>query len=972
MAEVEPQAGSAVPFTARHLYTQQSLFCFAQRCSECRSLIASVRNPAAHCLRCSLCGKVVHAGCAAADGGRCIQLGRAERLSLEWVEQRLPEALRKIAGGAPLLNLGEQRLGDDALMAVADQLTLSQHMATLLLSGNRIGDGGAAALAGVLRHSPSLTALALGGNQIGCDGAASLAKALDDGGGAALTDLNLERNCIGDRGALAICGALGRRGGLASLSLASNELTEAALVPLCALPCLESLRVGGNRFRPGRQFLGDLGRAVLGASRLRELDFEGSSQGYLGAEGAVHFAELLRAPQLQLTALSLARNRIDDDGLLAVAQGLGGCRSLRSLSLEGNTFGDPGARVLAAALRGAPQGLQSLDVRGTALSQGAVEELNALPITLEFGGAEAGAEGEGGGGDVGRPAEVRYGWCSSCFAHEEHRFVHCRAGVRKVYQCRGCAEFSVRCVHPSCGDMANYHQVASSYWCALHAGEVSAWGSPPEPLVRWCSWCYGLSEHALVKMHGWRRSIYRCGACGRRSLRCASCAVAMARGHDAHWDDRWCARCDGTLKHWRPAAPGGAEISDVSRQGWCSWCYEHGAHVAERRSKLLRCAHRCTHCSKPTVRCLRCPEGMACSSFGPSAALCARCEQFAGRVRAPSLAQTWEALSEGKRLVYRGQEQRSLRADLTRSSNYRALAAKAGLLRPFLMLCAMGCDARFHTALSLDICLLRCPCFGDSHAEAWHLLRAARGGVASRAGYCSEALNPFGAGCTWIDVLERVTAAYQPSQASGPSGARILGGGHAERVAASQPAAAGAVDAAESALLAIAAEHALEALGDSRRAALQGVLSAQDPSAVELVRRLKRAGITDNAVYLYTLWLTLQTYKTPGVGQGSGLQDPLQGTNLAAVGLLVRDAVMHSDGGTRRDLLCGGDVLLPAALLATPLAPLGCGLLVCSGMRGLFAPDTPALFCCLVNMLNIRLLLAVEGVDLREFCTAKS
>eukprot|EP01065_Artemidia_motanka_P022911 TRINITY_DN27170_c0_g1_i1.p1 TRINITY_DN27170_c0_g1~~TRINITY_DN27170_c0_g1_i1.p1 ORF type:complete len:959 (+),score=298.90 TRINITY_DN27170_c0_g1_i1:61-2877(+) len=937
----------AAPLPERHLYTQSGLLRFGHTCGCCGKGIAGAANPAARCVFCSLCGRAAHVSCADADCSACPQQAREQRLCQEWSEAKLPAALAKVTGQAPLLNLNGQRLGDNAVMAIADQVSLcGGHLTTLLVDENRVGDEACATLAEVMRRCPALAFVSLGRNDIGCAGAARIAAALQAGAGA-LTHLNLEGNHIADEGAAALAAALREHGRVVDLNVAHNALSGSSVVGFVGMPSLEVLHVGGNKLSGQRPFLDGLCAALAASPSLRELLLVGGGQGTLGDDGAVALAAVVGRADLRLTGLSVGGNGIGDDGLFALSQALVRNKHLTRLSVEQNTFTDAGAKVLAEVLRCREAPLRSLDVRGVPLSSAVIDELTALPVTVEFSNASAPSRAVG---SVGGKARTWYGWCSSCFSHEEHKAVGARSVSRCVHECGGCGEFGVRCVRPGCGDMASYHQLGSAYFCAVHSGVIRRWGALPEPKVRWCSWCLSLTEHRLVKMHGWRRSVHKCDGCGRRTLDCSSCAVAMARGHEGRWDDSWCLKCDGLLKRWEAEEGVSRKIvGDTHLSGWCSWCYEKRPHLHEKRSRIARAGLRCLQCRKPTVRCMKCSEGMACGGSVAGSALCARCDQFIGRFGGPTLAHTWEALSEGKRLVYKGQANRTMREDLTRRSNYRGLAQSHGMLRPFLMLCSMGPDARFHTALSLDINLLRCHCFGDSHAEAWHVLSCRRAGVAARAGYSHEALNPFGKGCSWVEVLRRVAEVYQPGLAPAEDASRKV-----------KDAESAAADAAEGVLLSIVCEVALNAIPEKQLSSIAAIVASDDPSIVELLRRLNRVGINDQSAYLYTLWLSLQA--------GQSGPSPLQTGNLSGVGLMVRDAVMRADGSRTRDRLTGADVVLSAALLPTPLAPVGAAVLACGGLDAALGPDTPTLFSALVDMLNRRLLLAVEGIDVREFC----
>lgn len=179
----------------------------------------------------------------------------------------------------------------------------------LSLQRASIGDEGAIRIG---EAGGTLKKLDLGGNTIGRDGAVALARRAES--------LSLQENEIGDDGAAALGDCLGKN--------------------------VRKLRLDKNA-------IGDAGAIGL-APAVAELDVLQLSRNRIADAGAEELARRVRAKHLDLS-----RNYIGDRGGVALAAALERSRTLLSLGLEDNPFGDETVAAFARAL-GANQTVENL------------------------------------------------------------------------------------------------------------------------------------------------------------------------------------------------------------------------------------------------------------------------------------------------------------------------------------------------------------------------------------------------------------------------------------------------------------------------------------------------------------------------------------------------------------------------------------------------------------------------------------
>jgi uncharacterized protein (TIGR02996 family) len=230
-----------------------------------------------------------------------------------------------LLAGLESLDLGKNRLGDGGVLALARSphlgrlrlLDLSSNavgpegarnvarsgldrLAALYLGNNRLGDDGLAALALVAPGLPNLESLRVSYNRIGARGVTIFAAE----GSGGLTTLDLSWNPVGDEGvrALAESQALSR---LAALDLGYAELGDGAARALAESPHLAGLAVLNlctNRIGPAGA------RALAGSASLAHLTALNLGYNAVGEEGvqALTASPLFR----RLEALHLAGNGV--------------------------------------------------------------------------------------------------------------------------------------------------------------------------------------------------------------------------------------------------------------------------------------------------------------------------------------------------------------------------------------------------------------------------------------------------------------------------------------------------------------------------------------------------------------------------------------------------------------------------------------------------------------------------------------
>ena len=201
---------------------------------------------------------------------------------------------------------------------------------------------------------------------------------------------------------------------------------------------------------------------------------------------------------------------------------------------------------------------------------------------------------------------------------------------------------------------------------------------------------------------------------------------------------------DGEGKNWREA--------------FCSWCYEETVHyhVAQTQSWL------CDACKGRTTESPTSSDCMARLEGRGRRVVCAKAQPQ----------QQWQQILARKRqILAEDRTVNQVRYEMTRDSPTRQLAAKAGVLRPFVLLVSMTPALRALLAVQLGLSPLSQPAFGDPHEEAWQILSHKQAGLQAT---CKAkirglgiALNPFASPPDWVGCLNHLcTTQFLPSYMS--------------------------------------------------------------------------------------------------------------------------------------------------------------------------------------------------------------
>ena len=351
-------------------------------------------------------------------------------------------------------------------------------------------------------------------------------------------------------------------------------------------------------------------------------------------------------------------------------------------------------------------------------------------------------------------------WCSWCYAFSEHRFVRKRkilrfVHARSVHECVDCGRHTVRCIRCP-GAMARSHGIEFDKLCACCDGTIYGWGVHLEPadVTAFCSWCFEKTDHRQVQQHFLKRNSYECLGCRRHTAKCRSCSEAVARAHGGGSASRdWrCCKCDGTIGDWDNPARN-RENTRIVR--WCSWCFDICEFDLERKRGLelkfvRRSEYSCRSCSGRVHPCVSCEEGAARGGVLWDDKRCARCA---------SAIADWAAIASRKQLLFSLPRRRDVVIyEMTHASPQRDAALRAGLIRPFLLLCSMQPAVRNEIACSLGWPLITSASFGSAHGESWEILTKHRLGLLDRCMHSWQSVNPLQAKPSWYAILRQMMA----------------------------------------------------------------------------------------------------------------------------------------------------------------------------------------------------------------------
>ena len=167
-----------------------------------------------------------------------------------------------------------------------------------------------------------------------------------------LEELHLDRNRIGNDG----CGAI-------------------ATLLIDPISNLHSLDLSNNLI--GVDGANTLANGLANNTKLRELYLRNNNR--LGNAGCETIATLLRDPNSNINQIDLGDNDIDYEGAIALANGLANNTKLRELYLRNNRIGNVGCETIATLLRDPNSNINHIDLAGNSINnEGAIALANGL------------------------------------------------------------------------------------------------------------------------------------------------------------------------------------------------------------------------------------------------------------------------------------------------------------------------------------------------------------------------------------------------------------------------------------------------------------------------------------------------------------------------------------------------------------------------------------------------------------------
>lgn len=262
--------------------------------------------------------------------------------------------------------INRNHLGVQGCTAMSEMLKQNRTIYALDISSNGIGPDGAEELARGLQVNAGLGKLAIASNNLGPNGARPLAKAIS---GCRLEVVDLQRNAMTDRGAAALAQELHPpqviSETLVTLDLSFNDFRagsgQSIADVISVLTSLKQLLLIGNPLASGAQ---PICAACRDSNSLIELVLQDCC---LRKSEGQSVAQLLSGNR-NLQRLDVSKNRLGDEGVIPIADAIGGAVALTSMTLNANGIGDRGGVPLAKSLRGNRK-LQELNIRQNLMSE---------------------------------------------------------------------------------------------------------------------------------------------------------------------------------------------------------------------------------------------------------------------------------------------------------------------------------------------------------------------------------------------------------------------------------------------------------------------------------------------------------------------------------------------------------------------------------------------------------------------------
>jgi len=174
------------------------------------------------------------------------------------------------------------------------------------------------------------------------------------------------------------------------------------------------------------------------------------------------------------------------------------------------------------------------------------------------------------------------------------------------------------------------------------------------------------------------------------------------------------------------------------REAGCQWCFEHVQMFVVGKSLVWICDNckgmcdACEKCTQPVRQALIRKDNFK---------TCSMCFH-----------KNWKKMEKEKTDHVQAQRPLTLlEKDLEKVSEFRTLAAKGGLLRPFLFLVSLPPVGRLQIAINLGWTFVGSALFGDSHAETWEILNKKDVGLRDRMSRMRDSL--FRREVNWHSIL---------------------------------------------------------------------------------------------------------------------------------------------------------------------------------------------------------------------------
>ncbi len=272
----------------------------------------------------------------------------------------------------------------DEAHALSQALSCSR-LSSVTICRCNLRDGAAIELIGGLRKIGTLNSICFEWNGIGNQAAVTLASALPDW--QYLRDIKLHAESIGAEGAKAL-GAVCERSSLArakSLDLVLNLLGDEGIAAV-----VEGLLKSYSRISKRERCLGTLQRLNLCSNNIRslggmriarlvdrnpQLTIIKISSNHIREESGVAFGDSLKSCKNSLQELDAHECFLGSKGVAAICRALSDSRSISKLVLDGNTFGDLGARALGETLLSQTKSLSELNIMDNGISEAGAADL---------------------------------------------------------------------------------------------------------------------------------------------------------------------------------------------------------------------------------------------------------------------------------------------------------------------------------------------------------------------------------------------------------------------------------------------------------------------------------------------------------------------------------------------------------------------------------------------------------------------